>query len=130
MYLYHFCMKLFFLWPLKYFLYKAWTKYYENKFSEIRELGMCNKTCDNHNSIDINDFNEKFSKIPTPVIPCNYYKNYTLPVRIRNTFKFFQLLIINHIIKIRSNAMGLDNIHRLFIKLLLPKFCSHIWCIY
>ena len=61
----------------------------KNTWSAIREIGSCNKTCDNHNAIDINDLNEKFSNIPTPVIPCNYYENYTPPIRIKNTLKFF-----------------------------------------
>ena len=78
---------------------KVKTKYHENKFNEtidnqktwsaIREISMCNKACDSHNSIDINDLNEKFCNIPAPAKPCNYYKNYTPPVRIKNTFNFF-----------------------------------------
>ena len=57
-------------------------------WSVIREIGMCNKPCDNHYAIDINDLNEKFTNIPSPVIPRNYYENCTPPFNIKNTFYF------------------------------------------
>ena len=62
-------------------------------------------------------------------IPCNYYENYTPPGRIKTTFNLFltsDIDIVTLINKIKSNAIVLDNIHPLFIKMLLPKLLPYL----
>ena len=78
----------------------------KKKWNTIREIGICNKTWDNqnnHSAIDINDLIGKFSNIPSPVIPSNYYEDYTPP-----------------------HAIGLDNIRPFFLIYILPKLLSYL----
>ena len=99
-------------------------------WNAIREMGVCNKnTVNNLSAINPNDLNEKFLKIPTSVINTDYYENYTSPFCISNMFNFVfvtEFDIVKHFHKIKSNAIGLDNIHPVFLKYMLPKLLPYI----
>ena len=87
-------------------------------------MGVCNSNCDNNlSAINLDDLNEKFVKLPMPVIDSDYYENFTSPFSVNCEFNFMcisELDVIEHFIKIKSNAIGFDEIHPIFVKALLP----------
>ena len=83
-------------------------------------MGMSNKnTLNNLSAVNPNDKNENFLKIPISMINTDYYKKFTYPFCINNMFNFVfvtEFDIVKHFLKIKSNAVGLDNIHCVFLK--------------
>ena len=68
-----------------------------------------------------------------PVISSNYYENYTPLFSINNSFNFLPIRdidVINHVTKLKSHVIALDNIHHLFIKYILPKLLPYLVHIY
>ena len=63
------------------------------------------------------------------MIPSNYYENFTSPPSTSNRFNFVFISdvdIVKHVMKIKSNEVGLASIHPLFVKLLLPKLLPYL----
>ena len=62
------------------------------------------------------------------VIPSNYYENFTPPHTTSNRLNVVFISdgdLVKHVMKIKSNAVGLDSIHPLFVKLLLAKLLQY-----
>ena len=88
-------------------------------------MGVCNSNCDNNlSAINLDDLNEKYVKLPMPVINSDYYEYFTSPFGV-NFMCISELDVIEHFIKIKSNAIGVDEIHPMFVKALLPKLLPH-----
>ena len=63
-----------------------------------------------------------------PMIDSDYYENFTYPFGVNCELNFMcicELNVIEHFIKIKSNAIGFDEIHPIFVKALLPKLLPH-----
>ena len=126
----------------------------KKKWNAIKEMGICNKNQENNTSaINIDDLNEKFINIPMPIVTNDYYNNIFINSQsvIRNSvipndsilnstsssfshvFGFIcvnQEDIVKHILKIKSSAIGCDEIHPVFIKAILPKLLPYITYIF
>ena len=121
----------------------------------IRNIGLNkNKYESDTSAIDPDDLNKKFINTNVPEINFNYYNIYTqhdennhniadnitqsvipnyTPLEPSTTFSFIgidDLDVVKHIIKIKSNAVGCDNLDPQFLKGILPKilpFITHIF---
>lgn len=110
------------------------TKFYENKFGNavdskqtwksIRDIGISKKASNPTSAIDVNELNTKFVNIPMPVIQTNVYENSICDNYCDNSFSFCcvdQFDVVKSFLSIKSNAVGFDEIHPVFLKALLPR---------
>lgn len=115
------------------------TVYYREKFrtavttkktwKQIRDIGAISSRSDTGNNvIDVDELNYNFANIIKPPIQLDFYDHNSIRL---TTNKFnFQCFTINDVVEgfraVNSNAVGLDNMHPRFIKLILPLIIHYI----
>lgn len=119
----------------------AKSNYYSTKFSNaigskrtwqtIREVGIGKSHNDISLVIDADNVNEKFVNIPMVEADLNFYNNLEFPTGNEFNFSYFtQLEVFSSCLAIKSNAIGADNIHPQFLRLILSQVLTHITYIF
>lgn len=100
----------------------------------IRDIGICNTDKDTHCSVDADELNEIFSNIPIVTADNNVNSNISYDANYGNMLNIFkfefscvtQRDVFNSCNIIKSNAVGHDNIHPKFLKVILPHILPYI----
>lgn len=119
---------------------RAKSEYYSSRFSSaietkqkwktIREIGIATDVRNQDQQIDSDELNEKFVSLPNLEVNQSFY-NFTPSntYSSENCFEFStvtQLDVIFAFKSINSNAIGFDNIHPKFLKIILPHLIPYI----
>lgn len=105
----------------------------KNTWQTIREVGIGRPQLGTEFDVDVDSLNEKFTNIPTVIANDNFYNHLSLPNQNANTFSFMcvdNIDVLSSCFSIKSNAVGLDNIHPKFLKIILPVLITHITFIF
>lgn len=121
----------------------AKTNFYSQKFSQaigtkqkwkaIRDTGVGKNVSRAEIDIDVNDLNKKFLNIEMPKVDNNSYTNYSKTLNLDTSFSVAcvdQTDILECFLKIKSNAIGHDEINPIFLKSLLPKLLPYLTHLY
>lgn len=122
----------------------AKSEYYSRRFGSalessqtwktIRDIGICNKNNNANCSVDADELNKSFTNIPMVAANYNSVDCDTVSYNDDNLigpskFEFACVTqddVISSCNMIKSNAVGYDNIHPKFVKIILPHILPHI----
>jgi len=98
-------------------------------WKQIKALGIGKPNKSQELDVDIDELNLKLAECQVSEVTTNTYLN-SVPENICDTrFRFMcvdQCDVLDNILKIKSNAIGPDDIHPKFIKILLPKLIPYL----
>lgn len=118
----------------------AKSEYYANRFSSavgskktwktIREIGLEKRPKIHDSDVNANDLNNIFTNLPPADIDRNFYNNFSNSSFTSETsFEFSSVTpadVISSCLSIKSDAVGADNIHPKFVKLILPLILPYL----
>lgn len=104
----------------------------KSKWKLIRDIGLVGKKTQNHNTLDLNELNTNFLNTPTQSVDVGFYHNIA---RTQNQLSFeFNCFscedVLEAFMRIKSNAVGFDEIHPSFLKAILPRILPTITYIF
>lgn len=106
----------------------------KKKWCVIKDIGIGNTVRDDVHA-DVNELNQSFVNFPTPVIAStstSEQPSHIIPEtsqRIESSFEFSCVTapeVMSSCVSIGSNAVGIDNVHPRFLKILLPHLVPYI----
>lgn len=123
---------------------KAKTDHYSRVFSSainskktwktLNEIGLGKSRPETETDVDIDELNEKFTESTAVNVDVNFYNHLSVTDQFDDNSFSFSCVHRNDVIfscfAVKSNAMGLDNIHPKFLKIVLPLIISHITFIF
>lgn len=99
----------------------------------LKDIGIGKSRLETDVDVDIEQLNEKFTKIPTRLLNDNLYDQLHLSDQNDNAFTFAcvdQNDVLSSCFAVKSNAIGFDNMHPKFLKIILPILLPHITFIF
>lgn len=99
------------------------------KWKEIRKIGICDSRNETLNSnINVDELNERFVNINVAPPSGNIYEHiHTDPIENCFTFRCVDdAEVLQSILSVKSNAVGMDGIDPTFVKIILPRLLPYI----